>query len=192
MKDIILASASPRRKELLNQMGISFKIIPSTIEENINEIKGSPAEKAETLAHDKASDVAKNINKGIVIGSDTIVVLGDKILGKPKSKEEAFEMLRELSGGVHEVITGITVIDCENDVYKIDHETTKVYFDNLTDDRIRLYIESGESEDKAGAYGIQGKAAVFVKKIEGCYFNVVGLPINRLNTILREFNVKVL
>lgn len=194
MKKIVLASASPRRKELLEQIGFKIDIMPSDVDENIEQ-NISPCEYAKKLSLMKAQDIAgKCIQKElscIVIGADTIVVK-DTILGKPKNREDAFDMLNKLSGTTHEVITGVTIIDALSGKYLNEAEITRVTMNDLTLDEINSYLDVGESFDKAGAYGIQGVGSVLVRKIEGCYFNVVGLPISRLTQMLKKFEVNVL
>lgn len=191
MRNIILASSSPRRKDLLKQIKLPFEIIPSDIDENLSKLTGTPAEKAEQLAYEKASDVANKIQKGIVLGADTIVVIDDEILGKPKDSEDAYNMLKKLSGQEHEVITGICLIDLDNNIELIQHETTIVQFVELDDEKIRAYIKSGEVFDKAGSYAAQGVGAIFVKGIKGCYSNVVGLPLTRLSMMLEKLQESV-
>ncbi|MCX7711356.1 MAG: Maf family protein [Clostridia bacterium] len=191
MKDIVLASASPRRLELLKQIGITFRVIPSDIEEKVDDCLPAGIV-AENLAFEKAVSVAKQIKSDtLVIGADTIVVK-DRILGKPQSEENAFEMLKSLSGSWHEVITGVTVVDCLTMEYRRQHEITRVKMRELSESTINAYVGTGEPVDKAGAYGIQGIGAVLVERIEGCYFNVVGLPLTRLVGMLEDYNVKVL
>lgn len=178
---IILASASPRRQEILKEQGYDFQVVPSTCEEIVNPTL-APVEVAKSLAKQKAQDVAKAYPADTVIGADTIVVNGDKILGKPHSEQEAFDMLRSLAGKAHQVITGVAVVrdgKCENYA-----EVTNVHFFPLTDEEIWEYVETGEPMDKAGSYGIQGLGGLFVKEIEGDYLNVVGLPVERLKEIL--------
>jgi len=193
MAKFILASASPRRAELLTQVGLEFDIVPSNIEEIIND-GDSPSEIVMKLSRQKALDVAKNLGaKGecFVIGADTIVA-SDKILGKPASKEEAFNMLRMLSGRQHKVMTGVTVVNTETMEYRSDFEETSVFVKDLTESEINSYIASGEPFDKAGGYGIQGMGALLIERIEGCYFNVVGLPLLRLSKMLEKFNIHLL
>ena len=187
MEEIILASASPRRKELLEQIGIPYKILPSGVEEDMSKIEGTPEEKVEKLALNKAMDVAGKLSSGLVLGADTAVVLGKDIMGKPKTYDEGYSMLKKLSGNTHLVITGLALINAENMRYITGHEITEVVFDTLTDNKIKWYLETGEYKDKAGSYGIQGKGAVFVKEIRGCYFNVVGLPLFKLTEMLERF-----
>lgn len=192
MKQIVLASTSPRRKEILEGLGVEFKVVGSNIEEKVNE-NLSPPEIAKRLAYLKAKDISNKINGDyVVIGADTIVEY-NKILGKPRNIEEAYSMLKLLSGQVHRVITGFAVIDCSTQKEFIDYECTNVYFNHLTDNQIQKYISTGEPMDKAGAYGIQGKASLFVSKIEGDYFNVVGLPIFKLGVALHNhFDISLL
>lgn len=192
MKDIVLASASPRRKELLTQIGLTFRVVASVAEENLDALSGSPAEKAEKLALLKAREVAARLSKEVVVGADTIVVLGERIFGKPKNEAEAMDMLHTLSGREHCVITGVAVVDAESGVSKVSHEVTKVRFAALSEEKIRAYIHKGSCYDKAGAYGIQDWGALLVERIEGCYFNVVGMPLMRLSRMMEEFGIRVL
>ena len=185
MFPIILASASPRRKELLTQVGISFSVRISSCEEIITTVKSSDI--VMELSFEKASDVASSLSPEekencCIIGADTIVALDQQILGKPKDKKEAFHMLRTLSNSCHQVYTGVTLIRFENGIArkKTFFEKTDVYFYELTNEEILNYIATGDPLDKAGAYGIQGRAAAFVEKIHGDYNNVVGLPVARL------------
>lgn len=189
MKKIVLASASPRRRQLLDQIGLKFEIKPSTVGETSKTNLGAK-EMAMELAKLKALDVANNEINSIVIGSDTLVFM-DEILGKPKDEDHAFEILQQLSGKFHYVYTGIAVIDTATDKIIVDYEQTKIKMKRLSAKEIRGYISSGEPMDKAGAYGIQGLGSVFVEKIEGCYFNVVGLPVFKLCSILDKFGVEI-
>lgn len=192
MKQIVLASASPRRRELLEGLGIPFEVMSSDIEEKINTELSAP-EIAKELAYQKARDISNKLDGDyIVIGADTIVEY-NRILGKPKDADEAYQMLKLLSGQIHRVITGFAVIDCRTKKEMVDFEVTNVYFNHLSDEEISRYIETKEPMDKAGAYGIQGKASLFVSKIEGDYFNVVGLPIFKLGVALRNhFDINLL
>ena len=171
---IILASASPRRKELLTLAGYAYDVVVSQCEEILPD--GITPEKAvEELARQKAEDVFARNTDALVIAADTVVALGNTILGKPKNEEDAFGMLSSLSGRCHTVYTGVCLMkDGRTDIF---HVATEVEFYTLTEDEIRRYIASGEPMDKAGAYGIQGKGFVLVKGIHGDYFNVVGLPL---------------
>lgn len=187
---LILASASPRRKELLKILGLNFEIIPSMVEEKI--IGKEPTLIATSLAEQKAQDVAKRVEEGIVIGADTIVALEGTILGKPESKEEAVRMLSMLSGKEHHVITGIALIDVVTKKTLVDYELTKVFFRDLTAEEIENYVRTNEGLDKAGAYAIQGIGSILVKGIEGCYFNVVGLPLTKIYLLLQKFGIDIL
>lgn len=186
MNNIILASSSPRRIELLNQIGINPEVIKSQIEEIVRENE-TPEQISMSLAFRKAYDVASKHQQGVFIGADTIVVLDNEILGKPKDEEDAFFMLKKLSNKEHYVITGFSILDLANRIKVVDYEKTKVIFNELSDERIAAYIKTQEPLDKAAAYGIQGKGALLVNKIEGCYFNVVGLPLSKLEYYLRSF-----
>lgn len=184
MEKIVLASASPRRKELLERAGIDFAVIPSNGEE---EIQGdSPEQAVEMLSRTKALSVAEglmeNAEAELVIGADTIVVYENRILGKPVDEQDAFETLRLLAGKVHQVYTGVTILMRKEEKWKPHsfHERTDVEFYPVTDQEILDYIRTGEPMDKAGSYGIQGEFGVYVKGIRGDYNNVVGLPIGRL------------
>lgn len=174
---LILASASPRRSALLSQIGLTFEIFPSEIEESLPTKNLSPEKVTQKLAKLKARAVAERYTEGVVIGADTLVVFKKELLGKPKNREDAKSMLSRLSGKTHRVITGVTLIDVKKKTETTWSEVTKVCFRELCADEIDNYIQSGEAEDKAGAYGIQGRGAAFVKRIDGCYFNVVGLPL---------------
>ena len=191
MEPIILASASPRRKELLSQAHIPFMVRPSDFDEAL-EMSGSPAEKAEALAYFKALDIAQKTPGGLVLGADTIVVLDDAIFGKPADNDEAFRMLSSLSGREHSVITGVALIDTRQGIVKKGHEITKVRFAKLSADEIKYYISTGEPEGKAGAYAVQGIGAMLVESLEGCYSNVVGLPLMKLKKMLEDFNIYVM
>ncbi len=190
---LILASASPRRKELLSNLNIDFKVIKSNVQEFVDE-KEKPSIIAMGLSLQKAIDVANKIDeKDIIIGADTIVVLDKEILGKPENERDAFNMLKKLSGKYHEVITGISIIRISDHKKIVDYEVTKVKMRELDDDMIMRYIKTKEPLDKAGAYGIQGYGSLLVEKIEGDYFNVVGLPIGKLGKILyRHFCINII
>lgn len=180
----ILASASPRRQELLEKIIPQYTCIPADIDETIPE-NISALDAPAYLSLKKARHIAKSNPNAVVIGADTCVISGDKILGKPSSRENAFNMLRALSGKTHLVITGCAIVKGEKEISF--SEITEVEFYPLTDKEIHDYIATGESDDKAGAYGIQGGGAVLVKGIHGDYFNVVGLPLARLSRELKNF-----
>ncbi|MBD3183371.1 septum formation inhibitor Maf [Candidatus Poribacteria bacterium] len=184
-KKIILASASPRRRRLLKQIGFEFEVIPSKIKE-YNIYPGYPYANAEGLALLKAQDVAVNMDDGIIIGADTQVLSDEEALGKPEDEADAFRMLSKLEGKTHTVITGVALMDAATDQIETWVEETLVKFRSLEENEIRSYIATGEPMGKAGAYGIQGRAAAFVNRIEGCYFNVVGLPLSSLVQKIRK------
>ncbi|MEI7473911.1 MAG: Maf family protein [bacterium] len=191
-KKIILASGSPRRRELLSSLGLDFEVIKSDFEEDI-ENKAFSNELIITLAEEKVKDVIKKTNTpSIIIGADTVVIIDNQILGKPVDKKDAFKMLRQLSGRTHEVVTAIAVFDTIENKMKSEAVTSKVTFKALTDEEINNYIKTGEPMDKAGSYGIQAYGALFVSSINGCYFNIVGLSIQRLSVILKEFGINIL
>lgn len=184
-KPLVLASQSPRRAQLLKQIGLPFEVFPSSIDEN-SKIK-IPEQLAMELAREKAHDVAVKIKNRIVIGADTLVVLGDTILGKPANKTEACKMLQTLSGKKHKVYTGFVLFDSDSRRTSSDYECTVVSFRQLKIEEIENYIERDNTLDKAGAYGIQDFSAVFVDRIEGCYYNVMGFPLTRFYLNLRKF-----
>ena len=190
--NIILASASPRRKQLLEILGIDFDIIVSDVDETIID-ESDPEQVVKELAYKKAIAILDKIDKpSLIIAADTLVV-GENILGKPKDEEDAIQMLMSLSDKLHRVMTGIAIIDSQSNKVITHCETTNVFFRKLTIGDIRGYLNTGEHMDKAGSYGIQGKAALFVRKIEGDYNNVVGLPIFILGELLRKhFNLHLI
>lgn len=183
----ILASHSPRRRDLLRDAGFEFEVRPSQVNEGEPAPGGDPAEFARRAAQLKALDVASSCEPGsLVLGADTVVVVTDRILGKPSGPDDAARMLRLLSGLTHQVITGVCLARAPDRVEVLSHETTLVTFRELDDDEIRGYIESGEPFDKAGGYAIQGLASKFVTRISGCYFNVVGLPVPLIYDALKR------
>jgi len=185
---IILASQSPRRRELLERMGLErFEIRPAAGEENASPHL-SPAQLVEELSRQKAQEVALTAAaQDIIIAADTVVAADDRVLGKPHNREDAMDMLRFLSGRTHTVYTGITVRRGKQVLTQ--HEATQVVFRPLTDREIAAYVDTGEPMDKAGAYGIQGRGCVLVEGIRGDYYNVMGLPVCRLALMLRQFGV---
>lgn len=192
MPKLVLASQSPRRQELLRSLGAEFSVVPASINEN--SVEGhTPVELAEGAAYAKASWVAARVAEGIVVGADTIVLLDSgEILGKPRGVSEAVVMLSRLSGTGHQVVTGVAVLDSGNGRERVFHEVTRVFFRSLSQREIEQYVATGEPLDKAGAYGIQGKGALLVERIEGCYFNVVGLPLPKLGQALSDFGISLL
>lgn len=187
MKRFIVASASPRRRELLSNLGFSFEIIPSDADESCDG-KLSPEELVRELAKRKAESVFQLDKKSVVLGCDTVVEHKGTVLGKPESREKAKEMLRMLSGKTHNVHTGVCIISNEKTVSFVN--TVKVEFFELSEELIDSYASTGECDDKAGAYGIQGLGSVLVKKIDGDYFSVVGLPLAQTARALSEFSVE--
>lgn len=183
---IILASASPRRRDLLRRIGFSFTVEPSGVDESTIS-HGSHREFAMKAALAKALDVSGSHTEALVIGADTIVCIEDRILGKPSDRVEAEQMLMDLRGRDHEVITGVAVVRAGSLQCMVDAETTTVFFKNFRKETLERYLESGESLDKAGAYGIQGRGKILVRRIEGDYFNVVGLPLDCLLRALSTF-----
>ncbi len=184
---LILASASPRRATLLSQIGLTFEVYPSNIQEPIPPNDVSPEVVTQQLASLKAKDVGKRYTEGIVIGADTLVSFEKELLGKPQNNKHALQMLTRLSNKCHKVVTGVSLINLKENREITWSEVTKVYFRKISKDEILYYINSGEASDKAGAYGIQGRGAAFVKRIEGCYFNVVGLPLASLVEQIADF-----
>lgn len=183
--DIILASSSPRRKEILGNTNLKFKIIKSNIDEVILS-KESPYQVVMRLAYEKSMDIAYSNRDKLIIGADTVVCLDDVILGKPKDELEAIEMIKKLSGKTHQVITGISLINLNANKKIIDYVVSYVKFKNLSHEDVMDYIQTNESLDKAGAYGIQGYGALLVEEIKGDYFNIVGLPISKLSDLLKK------
>lgn len=185
-KPIILASASPRRAEILKKIGLNFIVRPSDVDEN-NAATLPPADYALALAQRKARAVAGEFAAGLVIGADTIVVLENEILGKPASSAEACGMLRRLAGKTHRVFTGFALVDRPSNREAAGIEMTEVTFRALDEAEIAAYVRSGAAMDKAGAYGIQDASAVFAERINGCFYNVVGFPLTQFYLMLRSF-----
>lgn len=186
--EIVLASASPRRQELLRQVGVSFRVVPSQVDEQVSEPM-QPGDLVEHLALSKARDVATREPGSLILGADTIVVVAGRVLGKPKDRSDAIGMLQALSGREHQVVTGVALVTADREV--VSHEVTTVRFRPLDPGEIERYVDSGEPMDKAGAYGIQGRAAAMISAIEGDYFTVVGLPLCRTVSMLSQFGVNV-
>ncbi len=190
-RKIVLASSSPRRRELLALAGLTFTVDSSDYEEILNpEIR--PRLLARRLSLAKAKAVSRRYRNALVIAADTFIVLGDCILGKPRSKAEARRMLGLFSGKAHSVITGFTIIDTASGKILSRSVETKVWFRKLTAKEIASYVRTGEPLDKAGAYAIQGLGSLIVDRIEGDYFNVIGLPLSSLAEALKKFGVHVL
>ncbi|MDO6656019.1 nucleoside triphosphate pyrophosphatase [Anaerobacillus sp. 1_MG-2023] len=186
MKRLVLASGSPRRKELLDQMNLQFEIIVSSFEEHLSQ-SVPPSELVKQLALGKANEVYTNTSDAVVLGADTVVTLDHEVLGKPDSREHARQMLKALSGRSHVVYSGVAILSSERSAQFF--EATEVEFWELTDKEIENYLDTGEPFDKAGGYGIQGFGAAFVKRIHGDYYSVVGLPISKTLRELRAFGI---
>lgn len=184
MKKIILASNSPRRREILGKF-IDFEAVTAEVKEDNNFYK-SPQTLVMALAFEKANSVAGKYGDAVVIGADTVVEIEGEILGKPKSREAAKTMMEMLRGRSHKVITGFAIVDLSSDKKYMDYEVTEVTFKDMSDEEIENYLNKAEYMDKAGAYGIQDEAALFVEKIKGDYLNIVGFPISKIYTVLKE------
>ncbi|TCT14973.1 septum formation protein [Natranaerovirga pectinivora] len=191
MRKIVLASKSPRRKEILQSLKIPFQTITSDFDESICDIK-EPSSLVKNLSQGKAESVMDLLKEpSLVIGSDTIVVFNNMILGKPKNEEEAFEFISMLEGKKHEVYSGIAIVDTESDNVYVNYEKTNVYMRHIKETEIQSYIKSGEPMDKAGAYGIQGIGSVFIERIEGDFYSVMGFPILKLYEGLNSFDINL-
>ncbi|MGO9613510.1 MAG: Maf family protein [Dissulfurispiraceae bacterium] len=191
MKTIVLASSSPRRKEILEKTGLKFISDASDYEEKMNSSR-NPRALARLLSRQKAKSMISKYKNAVIIAADTFIQLGGELMGKPRTEEQAAQMLMALSGKMHRVITGFTIVDTDTCVAVSRSVETKVFFKRVTIKEVESYIKSGEPLDKAGAYAIQGLGAVFVKRIEGDYFNVMGLPLGALVESLKRFGVHVL
>lgn len=191
----ILASDSPRRAEILRNAGFEFEILPADVDESVRPGE-SAADYVRRLAEEKARAAARKLaaragrDSSVIVAADTVVVVENEILGKPASPDDARAMLRQLSGRTHEVLTGLAVLSLPHAEVRVVVESTRVTFARMTDREIEEYIASSEPFDKAGAYAIQAGGGKFVARIEGCYFNVIGLPLARLYSILREIEQK--
>ncbi|AWX55290.1 septum formation inhibitor Maf [Brevibacillus brevis] len=188
---LILASSSPRRRELLQTLGLSFTVITSDVDETTAEHL-SASEVVEELSLRKAKEVASRLTEGVVLGSDTVVVLDGQILGKPVDEMDAFRMLSMLQGQEHTVYSGVALIDVETGRAEVSHSLTHVRIRALTEQEIKSYIATGEPMDKAGSYAIQGIGATLVEGITGDYFTVVGLPLGLTSTLLTRFGMPIL
>jgi septum formation protein len=192
MKKIILASTSPRRQGLLQQIGLKFQVVPSKYREEHSLISQlSPEKLAMHLAYGKAKDVANRVSSGVVIGADTFLFLNGKMIGKPNDSADAAKILRMISGKVIKVYSGIALIDKYSGKEVGDYEVTKIKLRRISDSEIKNYISTGEPLDKAGAIGIQGLGAIFISEIDGCYSNVMGLPLFCLAENLKKIGVNI-
>lgn len=188
---LVLASSSPRREELLNRLGLNFTIVPSKIDEN-QFTSLPPGERVVELARAKAEEVVELVEDTIVIAADTAVVYNNKLLGKPADRKNAREMLRELQGDKHTVLTGLAVISTLDGDSFLKCDRAEVYMRRLDEEEITSYVNTGEPLDKAGSYGIQGLGGILIEKINGSYFTVVGLPLHKLAVILKKFSINVI
>lgn len=191
MKRIILASSSPRRKDILFKIRLPFTVVESDYEEDMT-LDLNPIELAQHLSAGKARSVALKSPDSIIIAADTFIVFGDKVLGKPKTESRAKEILQMLSGKENDIISGVTIIDSSNQNEKSFYEITKVFMKELSEETIDAYIKTGEPLDKAGAYALQELGAILIDRIEGDFFNAMGLPLSRLAQELDGFGIKVL
>lgn len=190
MRRIILASQSKARRKLLKQIGLKFQVVKSKVKES-RRAGGSGADLVIKNALEKARDAAKGFNSGVVIGADTIVLAGGKIIGKPKNLKTAFSMLKLLSQKPQWVYTGIAIIDIDSGKEFCDYEKTKIYMYHLNEQQIRNYFRKVSPLNKAGSFDIQGLGSIFIKRIEGCFYNVVGLPLAKLSRLLKKAGVDV-
>lgn len=192
MSGLVLASSSPRRKAILEQLGLEFDVMVSDIAEDLD-YTISPEEMAKSLAYQKAYDIAKKITGDkLVLGSDTIVVLDNEILGKPKDDEDVFKMLQKLSGRTHRVITGVCLYNLGDASSLTESDTSHIKLREISDNEIKGYIASGEPFGKAGSYAIQGLGGIFVEKIEGSYSGIVGLPVFLVDKMLKHYGIEIL
>jgi len=189
-KRIVLASGSPRRRELVRMIGLKFELAVPLVKE-AGSIYAKPSALVTKLALAKAVSLAHKFPDALILGADTIVVLDGKILGKPRNRSEAGAMLRTLSGRTHTVYTGLALVDVPTGFRETGYEKSLVSMKNISPAEIRDYLATGEPMDKAGSYGIQGFGAVFIKHINGCFFNVMGLPVARLYDMLKQMAVKI-
>lgn len=191
MKAIVLASSSPRRKEILSKLRLPFTVAVSDYEEDMT-LPMPPVELAKYLSAGKARAVAKNHPEAIIIAADTFIVYDNHILGKPKTEERAREMLRMLSGQENDILTGVTILDSSDNHEYSFSEITRIFMKEIPEDTINAYIKTGEPLDKAGAYALQELGAILVDRIEGDFFNAMGLPLARLALELQKFGIQVL
>ena len=192
MKRIVLASTSPRRSSLLRQIGIPFDVVAPDVDESRYSFDADPAGTAERLALAKARSVAArpdvHARDRLVLGADTVVLFEGRVLGKPKDADDAYAMLRNLTGRSHRVLTGFAVLDAGTNRAVTGHEWTAVSMRELTDAEIRAYVDTGEPLDKAGSYGAHALGAGLITRVEGCFYNVIGLPLARLLVTLKTFD----
>ena len=188
---LILASQSPRREQLLSRLNVPFSVIVSNIDESIFTCDGTPADYAQKLASVKCKDVSERYIDYLVVGADTIVILKDKIMGKPVDKQDATNMLERLSGNTHQVITAVSIQCAKENIYHTFYECTAVSFRQIPKTYISTYVNSESPYDKAGSYGIQDWSTIFIEKINGCYDNVVGFPLSRFVFELKKNGINL-
>jgi septum formation protein len=185
--ELVLASASPRRAELLSKYGYRFRVVVPALPELIDAVGfGDPRKQAETLSHFKATQVSERLGRGVILGADTVVAAGSVIFGKPADRDDARRILETLTRTPHEVITGVTILDVPDGRRLICHDRTRVFMRRMTEDEMAGYLDSGQWQGKAGAYGVQDAADAFVERLEGSYTNVVGLPMELLARMLAD------
>lgn len=190
-KNIVLASSSNRRKELLTRLGIKYTSMPSKIDEDGYDYE-HPEKLVQELSLAKASNVANVVEDALIIAADTVVAHDNKVLGKPKDEEDAKRMLQLLENDKHEVFTGLALISANDEMHFLDYDVTEVFMRKVEEEEIERYIKTGEPMDKAGSYGIQGKGGIFVNKIIGSYFTVMGLPVHMLSMALKSFSIEII
>ena len=190
MKQIVLASSSPRRSDLLRQIGMAFEVVPPDVDESRFSFGDDPPGTAERLALEKARSAARRVDtRGrLVLGADTVVLFEGKVLGKPVDADDAFSMLGRLTGHTHRVLTGFALLEPDTRRSVTAHEWTTVFMRNCTDQEIRAYVDTGEPLDKAGSYGAHALGAGLITRVEGCFYNVIGLPLARLLIALETFD----
>jgi septum formation protein len=192
MREIILASQSPRRKEILTMLGFKVRVVPSGYEEHMPATTSDPAALVMEFAEEKAADVVRKDVEGLVIGADTIIAKGEKIFGKPKDRDNAIEMLRALTGTTHKVYTGYSLYDMRTGKQHTAYDAASVTIGTPTDKEIAAYVDIAQPYDKSGSYAVQGPAAMFIQKIEGDYFTIMGLPVYKLTQSLQDFGISPL
>ena len=190
MKQIVLASSSPRRSDLLTQIGMTFEVVPPDVDESRFSFDDDPPGTVERLALEKARSAARRVDAHgrVVLGADTVVLFEDQVLGKPVDADDAFSMLVGLTGRTHRVLTGFALLQPETSRSVTAHEWTTVYMRDCTDQEIRAYVDTGEPLDKAGSYGANALGAGLITRVEGCFNNVIGLPLARLLIALETFD----
>ncbi len=192
MREIILASQSPRRKEILTMLGFEVRVLPSRYEEHMPETSSDPAALVMTFAQEKVADVVRRVTDGLVIGADTIIAKGERIFGKPKNRTDAITMLSSLTGTTHQVYTGYSLFDTRTGKQHTAYDVASVTVGTPNDAELAAYVDLTEPYDKSGSYAVQGPAALFIQKIEGDYFTIMGLPVYKLGQSLQEFGISLL